>query len=547
MRCDACSPWWCADAAGVGPHPGLHGATRHALPTVEEVAALRADNERLAAEREHAQCRKLELGLLGQKAERLSPNDAQLTMQVLATLLRPRGDDTTTEPSVDEQRIGEHTRTKPSGRKPLPDRLPRVDVEIVPDEVERQGRDAFERIGEDISETVERRPASLVVVRVHRPEFVRKDRLRAAETDIVVAAPPSLPIDRGLAGPGLLADTIVRRWQDHLPLYRLEQIYAREGLDLARSTICGWHAELAEMVRPLVAAMWQDAMASPYLCTDATGVLVQAKERCRVGHFWVLIAPGRYVLYRYSARHDANAVDAMLAGYKGYLVADAHAVYDHLYGRGDVIEVGCWAHARRYFFKALESEPERAREALALIGELFRIERRLAEAPLDEREQVRRREAKPLVERFFAWCEATVVQALDETPLAKGLRYALNQRTALMSFLEDRRLPIHNNHSELALRREAVGRKNWIFVGNDDAGEVNAAFASLLASCQLHGIEPWAYLRDLFCLLPSWPARRVLELAPAAWQRTAEQPDVQRRLDRDIFRRATLSPTSVVA
>jgi transposase len=526
------------------------------LPTVEEVAALRAENERLTAEREHyrelylrmlEQCRKLELGLLGQKAERLSPNDAQLTMQVLATLLGPHGDNTAPKPSVDEQRIREHTRTKPTGRRPLPDHLPRVDVEILPDEVERQGRDAFERIGEDVSETVERRPASLVVVRVHRPKFVRKDRLRAAETDIVVAPPPSRPIERGLAGPGLLADTIVRRWQDHLPLYRLEQIYAREGLELARSTICGWHAELAELVRPLVAAMWQDAMASPYLCTDATGVLVQAKERCRVGHFWVLIAPARHVLYRYSARHDANAVDAMLAGYKGYLVADAHAVYDHLYRGGEVIEVGCWAHARRYFFKALESEAERARQALALIGELFRIERQLAEAPVDEREQVRRRESKRVVERFFAWCEATVAQALDETPLAKGLRYALNQRSALVRFLEDGRLPIHNNHSEQALRREAVGRKNWIFIGNDDAGEINASFATLLASCQLHGIEPWAYLRDLFCLLPSWPARRVLELAPAAWLRTAEQSEVQRRLDRDIFRRVTLSPASVAA
>ena len=160
---------------------------------------------------------------------------------------------------------------------------------------------------------------------------------------------------------------------------------------------------------------------------------------------------------------------------------------------------------------------------------------------------MRRRESKRVVERFFAWCEATVAQALDETPLAKGLRYALNQRSALVRFLEDGRLPIHNNHSEQALRREAVGRKNWIFIGNDDAGEINASFATLLASCQLHGIEPWAYLRDLFCLLPSWPARRVLELAPAAWRRTAEQSEVQRRLDRDIFRRATLSPASVAA
>jgi transposase len=525
-------------------------------PTVEELAELRADNERLAAEREHyrelylrtlAQCRKLELGLLGQRAERLSPNDAQLTMQVLATLLGPCSAAIAPDRSVDEQRVPEHTRAKPTARKPLPDHLPRVDVEILPEEVEREGRDAFDIIGEDISETVERRPASLVVVRVHRPKFVRKDGLRAAETEVVAAPPPLLPIERGLAGPGLLADTIVRRWQDHLPLYRLERVYAREGLELARSTMCGWHAELAELVRPLIDAMWKDAQASPYLCTDATGVLVQAKDRCRAGHFWVLIAPRRHVLYRYSARHDASAVDAMLAGYKGYLVADAHAVYDHLYRGGDVIEVGCWAHTRRYFFKALESEPERAREALALIGELFRIERQIADATTEAREAVRSRQSRDVVERFFAWCEASIVAALDETPLAKGLRYALNQRRALERFLDDGRLPLHNNYSEPALRREAVGRRNWIFIGNDAAGGVNAAFVSLLASCQLHGIEPWAYLRDLLCLLPSWPARRVLELAPASWRGTVEQPDVQRRLGDDIFRRATVQQIGALA
>ena len=166
------------------------------------------------------------------------------------------------------------------------------------------------------------------------------------------------------------------------------------------------------------------------------------------------------------------------------------------------------------FFKALESELDRAREALALIGELFRIERQAAEAPTRKREVVRQRESKAVVERFFAWCRDKATRALDETPLAKGIRYALNQRAALERFLDDARLPVHNNSSENALRREVVGRKNWLFVGNDDAGEVNAAFVSLLASCQMHGIEPWSYLRDLFCLMPSWPRSRVLELAP---------------------------------
>jgi transposase len=523
----------------------------------DAIAQMLADNARFVAERDQAvaerehyrelylrtleQCRKLELGLLGQKSERLGADEAQLTMAVLALLLDERS--AADEPAP-TQAVREHERHKPTGRKPLPEHLPRVDVEVLPDDVQREGLDAFERIGQGTSETVERRPASLVVVRVCRPKFVRKDRLRQAETAVSVAPPPELPLDRGLAGPGLLADTIVRRWQDHLPLYRLEQVYAREGLELARSTLCGWHMELAELVRVIVAAMWQDALASPYLCTDATGVLVQAKEKCRIGHFWVLIAPERHVLYAYSAKHDSQAVDRMLAGYRGYLVADAHAVYDHLYRSGDIVEVACWAHCRRYFFKALESEPERAREALALIGELFRIERQIAEAPTRKREVVRQRESRLVVERFFDWCRTVVTRALDETPLARGVRYALNQQGALERFLDDARLPIHNNHSESALRREVVGRKNWLFVGNDDAGEVNAVFVSLLASCQLHSIEPWSYLRDLFCLIPSWPQRRVLELSPASWRQTIAQPETQRRLDTNIYRRASLTPVN---
>jgi transposase len=149
------------------------------------------------------------------------------------------------------------------------------------------------------------------------------------------------------------------------------------------------------------------------------------------------------------------------------------------------------------------------------------------------------------VERFFAWCDTEAERVLDQTPLARGIGYARNQREALMRFLEDARLPVHNNASELALRREVIGRKNWLFVGSDEAGEVNAAFVSLLASCQLHHLEPWAYLRDLMTLLPRWPASRVLELAPVNWGKTLEQDDAQQRLAADVFRRASLSTLNV--
>jgi transposase len=192
-----------------------------------------------------------------------------------------------------------------------------VEIEVLPPEVQRKGLDAFTRVGQEVREVLERRPASMVVVRIVRPKFVERTALQdeclAAGKDValtdesgelprLIAEPPELPIERGLAGPGMLADTIVRRWQDHLPLYRLALIYARDGLMLARSTMCGWHEQLADLAEPLVEAMLRDAFTAPYLCTDATGVLVQAKEQCRRAHFWVLIAPERHVLYRYLAQ-----------------------------------------------------------------------------------------------------------------------------------------------------------------------------------------------------------------------------------------------------
>jgi transposase len=488
-------------------------------------------------------CRKLELGLLASKSEKVPESDTQLSLGVLAMVLgeRERAElDAALAAADAEQEVQGHTRHKPTGRKPLPEHLPRVEIVVVPNEVERKGLDAFERIGEDVSETIERRPASWVVARVVRPKFVPKDRERDAVTKVFVAEPLELPIARGLAGPGMLADTIVKRWQDHMPLHRLEGMYARDGLELARSTICGWHSALAELCKPLVSAMRVDAFAQPYLCTDATGVLVQQKERCRTGHFWVMVAPARHVLFEFTRAHSSDAVDDVLAGYQGYLVADAHVVYDHLYASGDVVEVNCWAHARRYFFKALDSDPDRAKAALGLIGALFRIERTLADSPRKKREQIREKRSRPIVDAFFSWCDSEASSVLDDTPISNGIRYARNQRVGLSRFLDDGRLPIHNNMSELALRREAIGRKNWLFVGSDEGGAVNAIFTSLLASCQICQVEPWSYLRDVFCLLPRWSEHRLLDLAPLHWSKTRERGDVRKLLDDNPFRRLTL-------
>jgi len=490
------------------------------------IRLLREENERLKR------------GLLGQKAERFSTNDSQLSLAMLQMAFGTEPTVPTDEPEADRV-VAEYTRKQPK-RKPLPEALPRVPIEILPLEVQKEGLDAFDLVGTDVREVLERRSASTVVVQFLYKKFVRKDRDPTETTVVFSPDTVEMPIPRGLAGPGMLADTIVRRWQDHQPLNRLEDIYGREGLDLARSTICTWHEQLGELVQPLVESMFADALGEPYLCVDATGVLVLAKEQCRHGHFWVLVAPEKHVLYGYSKRHDSAAVDELLRGYKGYLVADAHTVYDHLYRAGEVIEVGCWAHARRYFFKALASDPDRAKIALTHIGALFRVERTIADAPRKKKEEARRAKARPIVEKFFEWCDSQVDLVLDETPISAGITYARNQRVALQRFLDDGRLPLHNNISELNLRRQVVGRRNWLFVGSDDGAVTNTRFVSLLASARLHDIEPLGYIRDLFCLLPSWPRNRVLELAPAYWKQTFEQSETQQKLAANVFRRVLL-------
>lgn len=492
--------------------------------------------------------RKLEAGLVRHHRERFTEGGEQTTLELLEMLTGPAAPvapATTTE-------VEGHTRVKPTGRKPLPDNLPRIHVEVVPPDVQRAGLDAFDKIGEDVSETVEHRRASLVVVRTVRPKYVWKEKVDALKesesTPVLQANAPELPIPRALAGPGLLADTIVKRWQDHLPLHRLERIYGREGLPLARSTICGWHAAVAALVAKLVEAMFRDAWEnSHYLCTDATGVLVQAPEKCRTGHFFVLVAPGKHALFRYTPTHDGKAVDALLGSYRGFLVADAHSVYEHLYRNGIATECACWAHLRRYVFKSMDSDALRARHALALIQALFAHEREWKTTPPEEKLRLRQEKSKPIVEAFFRWCDEESLKVLDETPISKAIGYARNQREALCRFLTDGRLPIHNNISENALRREALGRKNWLFLGTDEGGEVNATLVTLLASCQMHSIEPIGYLRDLLCLLPSWPVQQVLELAPAYWSKTIEREDVKAQLDANVFRQVALGIRKPVA
>jgi transposase len=494
--------------------------------------------------------------IFGQKAEHVDPGQMQLAFDTIVQMLAgagaqpgaqpdagatssPEGDGAA--PSGSSEGGGKGRPTRPHGRQRLPEHLPVERIELLPPEARDERAPALVRIGEEVSETLEWRPASFVRLQIVRPKFAVKG---APEQGITIADVPDSPIPRCLAGPGLLAHVLVSKYADHLPLHRLEKMFERWGLHLSRSTLCGWVAPCAEKLELIVSAMANDALSAHCIAIDATGVLVQAKEKCRQGHFWVLVADRDHVLFRFTSHHNQAGPKEFLRGYKGYVQADASNVYERLFRTEQVTEVGCWAHCRRHFFEAMTSDRERATTAIGFIQKLYAIDKTTKELPPSRRTEQRRKAAEPVLEAFRRWLQAQDLLVLPKSPIAGAIGYALNQWTALTRFLEDGRLRLDNNRSELELRREAVGRKNWLFVGSNDGAHWNATIVSLIASCALHSIEPWAYLRDVLILLPTWPLERVIELAPKSWKQTLENADARQRLAASPWPRAPAATPS---
>ena len=389
--------------------------------------------------------------IFGQKAERVDPAQMQLALDaVVQTLMglpqqtEPTSAPPNPEPGNPAPPAGDKPKPKerkatPHGRQQLPEHLPIERIEIPPAEALGEMASQLVRIGEQVSETLEWRPASFVRLQIVRPKFAVKGE---PERGVFTAPAPEAPIARCMAGPGLLARVLVDKYGDSLPLHRQERRFAREGLVLARSTMCGWVGASAELLGYIVDAMLEDAPKSPWIAIDATGVLVQAKEKCRRGYFWVLVAGDDHVLFRYTPRHTQDGPKRFLQGYKGYVIADAHSVYELLYRTEEVTEVGCWAHCRRRFIEALSSDNERAHVALGFIGRLYAIDAELKkkQLPPAQRTLERRRLATPVLDAFRAWLDVEALVVLPKSPIGEAVGYARNQWTPLTRFLEDGRL-----------------------------------------------------------------------------------------------------------
>ena len=426
---------------------------------------------------------------------------------------------------------------KPTGRRPLPEHLETVEVVLKPTEVQLGDEADFVQISERTTEKIEYRRAAYVRVLIRRPVYVPREELEALAKEepsklpaTLVAPPPAVPIPRALPLVGMLAHVIMGKYCDHIPLHRLAKILKRSGLRFNRSTLCGWIEGACGLLRHIYEAMIKDAHdTAQCIAIDATGTLVLAKERCRRCHFWVMIADHDHVIYRFTKKGKAVDVQSLLGDFSGYVIADAASVFNAFFDEGDATEVNCWAHCRRYFFNALADDEGRALIGIGFIGKLYGADRLVAKSGLEgEARTARRRELCGAVyDDFYEWVDQERLDLAKERPIRKALNYAANHRKGLGVFLEDATLRLDNNNSELALRHEVVGRKNWLFLGSDDGAEWNVICVSLIASCQLHDIEPEQYLREVLTLLPGWKRSAALELSPKHWKATRAREETQ--------------------
>jgi transposase len=423
------------------------------------------------------------------------------------------------EAVLDRVSPAREAKTRPE-RKPLPEHLKREVITHVP------GRDCcpdcgaqLRKFGEDISEQLEYIPDSFKVIRHVRPKF------SCTGCDRVVEAPaPSRPIERGLAGPALLAHVIVSKFSDHLPLYRQSEIYGRQGVDISRSTMAGWVGGASDLLSPLVDAIQKHVLAGRKLHADDTPipVLAPGNGKTKTGRLWTYVRDDRpagedtapAVWFAYSEDRKGEHPRQHLKSFAGALQADAYAGFHHLYGN-HIYEAACWAHARRKFHEihVIHASPTTT-EALARIGALYAIEEEIRGKLADLRLSVRQSRARPLLDELRTWMEKALSRLSTKSETAGAIRYALSRWRALTRYTEDGLLEIDNSAAERALRAVALGRKNFLFVGSDCGGERAAAMYSLIGSAKLNGLDPELYLRTVLAQIADHPIGKINDLLP---------------------------------
>jgi transposase len=477
--------------------------------------------------------------LYGPRAERYNPDQPLLFAELLEAV---EAAPAPTPPAAPPAAPAAPAKKTGHGRKQLPKNLRRESIEYTMNAAElacpccgEQRRD----IGVTVSEQLDFHPASLFVVEHREHSYA----CAACQGQVVRAAKAPQVVDKGLPGPGLLAQVVVSKFVDHLPLYRQEQIFNRQGVAVSRSTLGDWMAQTAKVLKPLYDEMVRRVLAAEVLHTDDTTlpVLDPSREHTRTARLWGYLGDwtNPYNVFDYTPDHTMAGPQSFLKGFAGYLQADAYAGYDRVYLDQDVIEVACNAHARRKFIEAKDSDPELAHRALATYRQLYEVETNLRNAEAKLRgdqalsaveealfrawweEQVvwrRHEEALPIWADFLDWLRSVKNQTLPKSPFGQAVTYVLNQERALLTYLRHGFLQIDNNVAEREMKRIATGRKNYLFAGSDSGGETAAVLYSFVSTCQRHKIDSFSYLRDVLRRLPTHAPDKLADLLPGNWQ-----------------------------
>jgi len=459
--------------------------------------------------------------LFGRRSEKMKVNPDQLLLfeQGESEIEVKPDEESETEPAPPRKKRKGHGR-----RKKLPENLPRVRVVIDVSDEEKNcspcGRE-MKVIGEEVSEMLDYKPASLFVWQIVRPKYACADP--ECDSGVVIADMPARPIDKGLPGPGLLAHVITSKYCDHLPLYRQESILARHGVELSRKTLCDWVLRSAEILKPIVDAMKKEVVKSHVIHTDDTPI--QTLIRGKKGHshrayLWPYVGDTDhpYNIYDFTWTRSGAGPKEILEDYKGHVQADAYPGYNALYESGDIVEVGCWMHVRRKFFDAKGSSPVYAHQAIEYIKDLYDIERDAKELSDEDRCAMRRERSRPLLDSIKTWLDELEPDVLPQSPLGKAIGYAVNNWDALSRYVDDGRLSIDNGAAERAIRPLVIGRKNYMFMGSARGGHAAAVLYSLVQSAKRHGVDPFAYIQDLLVRIDTHPHKQIEQLFPDNWK-----------------------------
>ncbi len=491
------------------------------------LAALEESSQTVAAQQQTIEKLSHELALLkrhifGHRRERFAEDPRQ---QHLFEVQNDSSSSSST-PAVESTEEPSTQKRRGHGRRPLPQFLPRKRVEHAVSAEELVCPccgESREKIDEEVSEQLAYVPASLYIEEHARFTYA----CRKCQEQVVTASKPAQPIEKSVAGPSLLAHVIDAKYAQHKPLYRLEDDLARYGVLIRRSTLWGWMRGSAECLTPFYRLLIRRTLSSGVLGTDDTPVKVLDPEldHTRTGRFWSYVGDARhpYTVYDYTPNRKRDGPQKFLRDYRGVLQADAFGGYDGIFweSRGAIVEAGCNAHARRKFFDARDTSPQLAHEALAFFQQLYAVEHEAVGMSDDERLALRQAKSAPIMEALADWLRDKLVVVRPKSPITVAIKYSLRQWEALTRFLGNGAIPIDNNRTERSLKEQALGRRNWTFLGSDQGGSTAAVLYSFVASAKRHHLDPQAYLTDVLTRLPQITNPLELRgLLPDRWAKT---------------------------